>query len=121
VAGVGTGGTITGLAHFFARVSPRTEIVLADPAGSIVAEYVRTGQVAGAAGSWLVEGIGEDFIPPICDLARVKQAYTITDAETFRTCRELLGVHASSPARRRAPSSLRRCAIVAAKPSPSEW
>src|SRR3970040_105614 len=40
VAGVGTGGTITGLSRFFARASPRTEIVLADPGGSVLAEDV---------------------------------------------------------------------------------
>src|SRR5919206_341516 len=44
VCGVGTGGTITGLSRFFARVSPKTEIVLADPAGSILAALVNTGK-----------------------------------------------------------------------------
>src|SRR5580700_11614046 len=43
VCGVGTGGTITGLAHFFARVAPHVEMVLADPAGSILAGFVHTG------------------------------------------------------------------------------
>ena len=90
VCGVGTGGTISGLAHFFARVSPGTEMVVADPAGSIVAPYVKTGKLPKEVGSWLVEGIGEDFIPPVCDLSRVKKAYTIPDAEAFRTCRDLL-------------------------------
>jgi cystathionine beta-synthase len=90
VCGVGTGGTITGMSRFFARVSPNTEIVLADPAGSMLANYVKTGKIETAQRSWLVEGIGEDFIPPICDLSRVKQAYTIPDAEAFRACRELL-------------------------------
>jgi len=90
VCGVGTGGTIAGLSHFFARVSPATEMVVADPAGSIVAPYVKTGKIPKEVGSWMVEGIGEDFIPPVCDLARVKKAYTIPDAEAFRTCRDLL-------------------------------
>jgi cystathionine beta-synthase len=90
VAGVGTGGTMTGLSRFFARTAPAVEMVLADPAGSMLANYVRTGKVETAVRSWLVEGIGEDFIPPICDLSRVKKAYTIPDAEAFLTCRELL-------------------------------
>src|SRR3990170_3805697 len=64
VAGVGTGGTLTGLSRFFSSVSPQTEIVLADPAGSILADYVNTGTPKKDVGSWLVEGIGEDFIPP---------------------------------------------------------
>jgi cystathionine beta-synthase len=89
VAGVGTGGTITGLSRFFARVSPETEMVLADPAGSVLVEYLRTGKI-GKAGSWLVEGIGEDFIPPVCDLSRVRKAYSIPDREAFTVCRDLL-------------------------------
>ncbi|TMH55279.1 MAG: pyridoxal-phosphate dependent enzyme [Betaproteobacteria bacterium] len=89
VCGVGSGGTLTGLTHFFARVSPATEMVLADPAGSVLAPYVETGKI-GEAGSWVVEGIGEDFIPPIADLSGVKKAYAIPDAESLATARELL-------------------------------
>ena len=90
VCGVGSGGTMTGLSRHFARESPQTEMVLADPAGSILAEYVDTGNVSDQAGSWMVEGIGEDFLPPILDLSRVKTAYTISDGEAFETARELL-------------------------------
>jgi cystathionine beta-synthase len=75
VCGVGSGGTITGLSRFFARVAPQVEMVLADPAGSVLADYVQTGRI-GQAGSWAVEGIGEDFAPPIADLSRVRSAYT---------------------------------------------
>ena len=89
VCGVGTGGTITGLSRFFAKISPQTEMVLADPAGSVLTEYIQTGKM-GKAGSWLVEGIGEDFLPPICDLSRVRRAYSIPDKEAFQACRELL-------------------------------
>src|SRR5947199_1698901 len=89
VCGVGSGGTITGLSRFFARVQPNLEMVLADPAGSILVDYVKTGNV-GPAGSWAVEGIGEDFVPDIADLSRVAEAYTIDDAESFATARELL-------------------------------
>jgi len=89
VCGVGSGGTITGLSRYFARVAPAVEMVLADPRGSVLAGYVATGTV-GIAGSWLVEGIGEDFVPPICDLSRVKTAYVIDDAEAFSTVRMLL-------------------------------
>lgn len=89
VCGVGSGGTITGLSRYFARVQPELEMVLADPQGSILSEYVRTGHV-GEAGSWAVEGIGEDFVPPIADLSRVRHAETISDAESFATARALL-------------------------------
>lgn len=89
VCGVGSGGTMSGLSRFFAKVAPKVEMVLADPAGSVLAEYTRTGKI-GQAGSWLVEGIGEDFLPPIADLSRVKHAYSITDAESLATVRKLL-------------------------------
>lgn len=89
VCGVGSAGTLTGLSRYFSRVAPQVEMVLADPAGSVLADYIRTGKV-GTAGSWLVEGIGEDFIPGIADLSRVRQAYTVTDSESFETARLLL-------------------------------
>ena len=112
VAAVGTGGTITGLSRYFERVSPNTEMVLADPAGSIVAEFVATGKVSTKVGTWLVEGIGEDFIPPVCDLSRVKKAYTIPDVEAFGVCRELLkreGVFAGTSSGTLVAAALRYC------------
>lgn len=90
VCGVGTGGTLTGIGRYFARVAPEVQMVLADPAGSILAEYARTGQAGKAGGSWLVEGIGGDSIPPVADFSRVRATYSIPDAEALRTCRELL-------------------------------
>jgi cystathionine beta-synthase len=111
VAGVGTGGTITGLARFFERVSPETEMVLADPAGSVLFEYLQTGKI-GKAGSWLVEGIGEDFIPPVCDLSRVRKAYRIPDREAFTVCRDLLqreGIMAGTSSGTLIAAALRYC------------
>ncbi|MEQ8356781.1 MAG: pyridoxal-phosphate dependent enzyme [Kiloniellaceae bacterium] len=90
VCGVGSGGTITGLARFFASVSDKTEMVLADPEGSILAEYVETGVLSKDVGSWIVEGIGEDFIPDVADFSRVHKAYVISDKEALLTARELL-------------------------------
>lgn len=90
VCGVGSGGTITGLSRFFEKVNPNTEMILADPQGSILADYVDTGELKTEVGSWLVEGIGEDFVPPVCDLSRVKRAITVDDAESFQTAREVL-------------------------------
>ena len=111
VCGVGSGGTLTGLSRFFARVSPETEMVLADPVGSVLCDYVKTGKY-GAAGSWLVEGIGEDFIPPIADLSRVKAAYSISDAESLNTARELLkkeGILGGSSSGTLVAAALRYC------------
>ncbi len=90
VAGVGSGGTISGLSHFFKEKSPETEIILADPKGSILTDYVNKGAPPNEVGSWLVEGIGEDFIPDIADLSHVKKAYEITDKESFEAARDLL-------------------------------
>lgn len=89
ICGVGSGGTLTGLSRYFERVSPSTELVLADPKGSILADIVDK-KPPPKPGSWMVEGVGEDFIPSITDLSRVRKAYTITDQESFLTARELL-------------------------------
>src|SRR5689334_15999571 len=112
VAGVGTGGTITGLANFFAQVSPQTEIVLADPQGSVLAKYIETGKLPSEVGSWLVEGIGEDFIPPVCDLSRVNKAYSIPDSEAFAALRTLLkteGIMAGTSSGTLIAAALRYC------------
>jgi cystathionine beta-synthase len=111
VCGVGSGGTITGLSRYFARVAPHVEMVLADPAGSVLADYVRTGKI-GEAGSWVVEGIGEDFVPPIADLSRVRRAYTISDQESLATARALLrdeGILAGSSSGTLVAAALRYC------------
>jgi cystathionine beta-synthase len=89
ICGVGSGGTLTGFSRFLARVGPEVEIVLADPEGSILADLV-AGRPPRTPGSWLVEGIGEDFLPDIADLSRVRRAYTISDREAFDTARALL-------------------------------
>jgi cystathionine beta-synthase len=91
VVGVGSGGTLTGLGRFFSRVKPRrgVEMILADPAGSILYQWVKTGKMV-QAGSWAVEGIGEDFIPDNADMSFVTDAFEIDDRESFATARELL-------------------------------
>ena len=89
VVGVGSAGTLTGLSRFFKRVQPNLEMVLADPVGSVMAQYSRDGTLS-TPGSWAVEGIGEDFIPSITDLSSVRHAYSISDAESFDHARQLL-------------------------------
>ncbi len=89
VCGVGSGGTLGGLTAFFGEAAPEVEFVLADPQGSVLTDYVRTGKV-GKAGSWAVEGIGEDFVPTIADFSRVRSAYSIPDEESFGAARDLL-------------------------------
>jgi cystathionine beta-synthase len=113
VCGVGSGGTLTGLGRFFNRVKPRRgiEMVLADPKGSVLCEYVKTGKLK-EAGSWAVEGIGEDFIPDILDLSLVTDAYEIDDEESFTVARELLrkeGIFGGSSTGTLVAGALRYC------------
>ena len=90
VFGCGSSGTMTGLSRCFAEHAPDVELVLADPVGSILAEYINEGTLSDKSASWLVEGIGEDFLPGISDFSRVKKAYAISDRESFLTARDLL-------------------------------
>ena len=111
VCGVGSGGTITGLTHFFRAKAQPVKMILADPQGSVLAEYTRSGRI-GTVGSWQVEGIGEDFVPPIADLSGVSEAYTISDKESFAAARELFrveGVFAGSSSGTLLAAALRYC------------
>ncbi|EPQ3462845.1 pyridoxal-phosphate dependent enzyme [Klebsiella aerogenes] len=111
VVGVGSGGTLGGLQAWFAQHSPKTEFILADPAGSILADQVETGQY-GETGSWLVEGVGEDFIPPLAHLEKVRKAWRVTDREAFATARQLLqveGILAGSSTGTLLTAALRYC------------
>ncbi|WP_036791279.1 pyridoxal-phosphate dependent enzyme [Pleomorphomonas koreensis] len=111
VVGVGSGGTLSGIGRYFKRVSPKTGMVLADPEGSVLAPLVNTGKLI-EAGSWAVEGIGEDFVPDNCDLSLVSSAYTVTDAESFAAARELLakeGILAGSSSGTLLAAALKYC------------
>src|SRR5882724_3188461 len=116
VVGVGSGGTLTGLGRYFAKVSPKTEMVLADPVGSVLAPLIKTGKME-EAGSWTVEGIGEDFVPPNADLSLVKKAYSITDKQSMLAVRDLLsreGILAGSSSGTLLSAALRYCREQAA-------
>ena len=90
VAGVGSGGTAAGLAEFFKEKKSDIEIVIADPEGSVVADAVIRGHYKYEGGSWMVEGVGEDFIPTNVDLSLLDDAVTVKDSEAFGTVKELL-------------------------------
>ena len=111
VAGVGSGGTITGMGRFFQRVAPNLEMVLADPKGSILNEIVNTG-THGEPGSWLVEGIGGDYVPANLDIKVAKKAYAIPDGEALLAARELLqkeGIMGGSSSGTLLATALRYC------------
>jgi len=111
VVGVGSGGTLTGLGRFFKKVKPDVEMILADPTGSILYEWVKTGKLE-KAGSWAVEGIGEDFVPDIADMSLVSDAFEVDDIESFAVARELLakeGILAGSSTGTLLGAALRYC------------
>ncbi|WP_119717224.1 pyridoxal-phosphate dependent enzyme [Cognatilysobacter tabacisoli] len=112
VFGCGSSGTMTGLSRCFAQHSPHTELILADPVGSILEEYINRGTLSDKSASWMVEGIGEDFLPPISDFSRVKKAYAISDKESFLTAREVLakeGILGGSSSGTLVAAALRYC------------
>ena len=111
VMGVGSGGTLTGIGRYMKKASPKTAMILADPEGSILAPLVNTG-IMPQVGSWAVEGIGEDFVPPNCDLSLVSAAYAIPDQESFDASRHLLraeGILAGSSSGTLLAAALRYC------------
>lgn len=111
VAGVGSGGTVAGIGTYLKGKNPRVEVILADPVGSILTPLVNEGKRV-EAGSWFVEGIGEDFVPSILDLEVVDSAIAISDAEAFDTARQLLrkeGVFAGSSTGVLVAAALRYC------------
>jgi len=90
VFGVGSSGTMTGLTNFFREKAADMQMILADPVGSILTEYINEGNLSTDSGSWKVEGIGEDFLPSISDFSLVTKAYAVSDKESFEAARELL-------------------------------
>ncbi len=111
VLGVGSSGTVSGLGRYLAENAPDVDLVLADPVGSVLTDYINKGEL-GEGGSWLVEGIGEDFIPDIADFSKVTKSFAISDAESFAAARELLrkeGILAGSSSGTLLSAALKYC------------
>ena len=81
VAGIGTGGTITGVSRYLKTQKPDIQIVGADPEGSVYS--------GGTGRPYLVEGIGEDFWPTTYDPAAVDRVVMVSDRNSFRTARRV--------------------------------
>ncbi len=112
VCGVGSGGTLTGLGRYFCETAPDVEMVVADPEGSVIADMVEFGEQRQPVGSWVVEGVGEDFVPPNCDISLATSAIRISDAEALATGRDLLlreGILAGSSSGTLVAAALRYC------------
>ncbi len=88
VAGLGTGGTISGVGRYLKEKSPRVQIIGVDPIGSLYYEFVKKGTV-GKAQPYVVEGIGEDFFPTTMDLPILDDIHQVTDSECFVWARKL--------------------------------
>lgn len=88
VVGAGTGGTLTGVGRRMRREVPSARIVLADPEGSALAHWIRTGEL-GIDGSYAIEGIGGSVPPENLDRSVVDDAVTVSDEESFAMARRL--------------------------------
>jgi cystathionine beta-synthase len=81
VAGIGTGGTVTGIGRYLKERNPQVQIIGADPEGSVYS--------GGSGRPYLVEGIGEDFWPSTYDPSVVDRVVAISDAQSFATARRV--------------------------------
>ncbi len=88
VAGLGTGGTISGTGRYLKEKNPAIKIIGADPYGSVFKTYKETGKLVEAT-PYLVEGIGQEIIPPNVHIKYVDDVINVTDRESFETARQL--------------------------------
>jgi cystathionine beta-synthase len=88
VAGLGTGGTITGTARFLKEKNPDIKVIGADPIGSIGKVYKEKGLTPDAE-PYLIEGIGLDIIPEIMDFDLIDEVIEVKDIDSINTCHDL--------------------------------
>lgn len=88
IAGLGTGGTISGTAKFLKEKNPKIRVIGIDPIGSVYKELKETGKM-GEAHPYKVEGVGEDFLPSTINMDIIDEVIQVTDQESFDMTRAL--------------------------------
>lgn len=89
VLGIGTGGTVSGIARYLKPRIPKLKIIGVDPVGSVYFDLFYKGKM-GEAHSYLIEGIGEDFVPKTMDLNSIDEIVQVADKESFIMARRLV-------------------------------
>ena len=88
VAGMGTGGTISGTGRYLKEHNPKVQVIGADPVGSILKHYKETGEMS-EAHTYKIEGVGEDFIPTATDFSVVDRILSCNDHDGLNMARTL--------------------------------
>ena len=88
VAGMGTGGTISGVARYLKEKNPKVQVIGADPVGSILKHFKETGQI-GESHTYKIEGVGEDFIPKATDFSVIDRVISCSDRDGLNMTRRL--------------------------------
>ncbi|HTK31767.1 MAG TPA: cystathionine beta-synthase [Candidatus Saccharimonadaceae bacterium] len=88
VAGMGTGGTISGTGRYLKEKNPKVQVIGADPVGSILKAYHDTHQMT-EAHPYKIEGVGEDFIPTATDFSVIDRVVSCDDRNGLNTARRL--------------------------------
>ncbi len=88
VAGIGTGGTISGTARYLKEKNPNIQVIGADPFGSIFKEYKKNGKLIDSE-PYLVEGIGQDCLPDNVHFQYIDRIINISDSDSFKFARKL--------------------------------
>lgn len=89
IAGMGTGGTISGIGRYLKEQNPKIQIVGVDPVGSLYYDFFHTGQLT-QPHTYVLEGIGEDFLPSTMDFQYVDDVVRVNDKECFQMTRRLV-------------------------------
>jgi cystathionine beta-synthase len=88
VAGMGTGGTISGAGRYLKKMNEKIQVIGADPVGSILKYYKETGKI-GEAHTYKIEGVGEDFIPTATDFSVIDRVLSCNDHDGLNMARTL--------------------------------